>query len=115
MIELMLILLFFVCAGIMKLFVNVVDYFIVHTIIPEPGSEMSKAAEEETAAEKYGAKRRIRTAKRPAFRKGISAWAFCEMLLDKLTGKSKVMSSSKGYTVQIGTAHQTQVRIRHYE
>ena len=115
--ELMLILLFFACAGIMDLFVKLVDHFIVHTIIPESGLEQTGAAAEESpaAAERSGAKRRIFGTGKPEFGKGISAWAFCEMLLDKLSGKSKVMHSSKGYTVQIGTAHQTQVRIRHYE
>ena len=115
--ELMLILLFFVCAGIMALFVKVVDHFIAHTVIPEPGSGITAAEAEELriAADRSGEKRWIPGTKRPAFGKGISVRAFFEMLLDKLRGKSKVVHSSKGYTVQIGTAHPTQVRIHRYE
>ena len=117
MTEVMLVFLFFMCAGIMALFVKAVDRFIAHTVIPEPGMEAFWDSVKKTSAAPDGSAEKKKTRKTGLFVpvKGMHIGSFFTMMLDKWRGKSKVMHSSGGYTVQIGSAHPTQIRIHHHE
>ena len=98
--EVLWVLAFLLSAGIMRVFVRIADHFIEHVVVPEDTDI------------KYQVENEIKSAEN-ALKK--HAFVRVKRLLDKLRFRSKVKDKYKGTVVEIGTAHQTQIRIRHYE
>ena len=100
--EFLLILVFVLCAWIMRMFVKLVDYFIENVLIPDPSRE--NVVKETCGGENCGKER-------SAAPHGLRM----RRLLDKIRRRSKVMHNRSTDSVKIGTARPTQIRIRHYE
>ncbi len=130
--EWLLILVFLMCAGIMKWFVKAVDKFIRYEVIPEEQkeeiaemqvkkctAEESEAALSDKAVSAYSEDKTDMTVREEEGMPieeaaGIPVDA-AKGLLDKLHQKSNVMHEKQGNTVEIGSALPTQIRISNYE
>ena len=116
--ELLLIPLFLLGAWIMRIFVKVVDRFVMRDIIPEEyvRYESSKEAEEQVLSEEqHTAGAGAMDAEKCILENTMPSTGSLGTVLDKLRRKSKVMHESSMNTVQIGTARPTEIRFHHYE
>lgn len=116
--ELLLIPLFLLGAWIMRIFVKVVDRFVMHDIIPEEyvRYESSKEAEEQVLSEEqHTAGAGAMDAEKCILENTMPSTGSLGTVLDKFRRKSKVMHNSSVNTVQIGTARPTEIRFHHYE
>lgn len=115
---LLLIIVFLLCAWIMRIFVRLVDRFIARSILPEDCREYDKLEKSEVrklSEEEFRVYEGAPDAEQCLLENTMPSTDFFHRLLDKIRRKSKVRHNSSENTVQIGTARPTQIRIRHYE